>query len=257
METGENNKKRKKELTAVIILASLILVVAAIFVTQYAIDTAREERGIKNMSDALDKKLSDTSDKAKEVRSEINKELVGTYETKGDPSSDDLSVAIGALTLSPDGNVSMQSYDGTLKKGWWASSKKGETEFVAIGFEGNSAVDMYQVYKSYLIDMKSVYQGKLGKGPRFDTVFALKSDKGQMTIELFGDGKAKGEFIDTNEESENNGLKYLMNGTYSVNSDFIDITLNSATTHFIMFDYGVEGTDSDSGIASVFYEKIQ
>ena len=76
-----------------------------------------------------------------------------------------------------------------------------------------------------------------------------------MTIELSKGGKASAEFIDTNEESENNGLKYMFSGRYTVDGDFIDITLNSAQTRFVMFDYGVSGTDADSGIASIFYQK--
>ena len=257
MENSENKKKLKKELMWVIAVASLILIVALIFVTQYAIEKGQEERGIQRMSQELEKKFSQNEETAKDLRSKLNKDLVGTYQSKGDIPTDDISNAVVALTLSPDGSVKMQAYDGSTKTGWWASSQKGGIEFVAVGYEGKDGFNMYQVYNSYLIDVQSAYHGHIENAPYFDTELSLKSEKAQMTITLTKDGKAKGEFLDTNEESENNGLTFLMTGSYSANNGFLDITLNSASTHFITFDYGIDGTDSDSGIASVFYEKIK
>lgn len=255
MAGEENKKKLRGEIIAVIAVAAVIVVVAAIFISQYVIKSSQQEKMAGEISNQIDQQLKSNSQQAGEIRKQLNAELVGNYVSKGDADSDDAQTVIVSMQLLPDGTAAAKNLNGDSVSGWWTSYQKESTEFVAVGFSGNEAISMYQVYNSYLIDMKSVYYGHVEKSPSFDSTLVSSSDKGEMTIDLSPDGKASAEFIDTNEESENNGLKYMFSGRYSVDGDFISITLNSAETRFVMFDYGIEGTDADSGIASIYYEK--
>ena len=255
MHSEESKKKLRGEVIAVIAVAVIILVVAAIFVSQYIIKSSQEEKLASEINKQISQQLDENSKQAGEIRSKLNPELVGTYFSAGDAGSDDPAMAIVSLQLIPDGSVAAKNINGDTLGGWWSSYNNETTEFVAVGLSGASAISMYQVYGSYLIDMRSVYYGHIEKASSFDTTLISSSEKGEMTIELSKEGKASAEFIDTNEESENNGLKYMFSGKYTVDGDFIDITLNSAQTRFVMFDYGVSGTDADSGIASIYYQK--
>ena len=76
-----------------------------------------------------------------------------------------------------------------------------------------------------------------------------------MTLNLTTDKKAKGEFIDKNEESDNYGIKFAYSGSYEADGEFVTIELNGAVTKFVMFDYNINDSDKDSGIASVYYSK--
>ena len=106
------------------------------------------------------------------------------------------------------------------------------------------------------MDVKSLYYGKIEKSSSFDTTLICESPTGKLTLDLDKNGNARGNFIDTNEKSENNGVTFALKGSYSIDGEFIDITLNGAHTRFLMFDYGVEDTDNDSGMASIYFEKI-
>ena len=124
-----------------------------------------------------------------------------------------------------------------------------------MGFDGATSIEIYQVYDSYLIDTASAYFGHVQRSAAFESVFTMENEKGKMVIEIKEDGRASGEFVDTNEESENYGLKYMFGGTYKVDGEFMNISLNGATTKFVMFDYNLTEGDTDSGIASIFYRK--
>ena len=149
-----------------------------------------------------------------------------------------------------------RTFGGETLSGWWTSSQKSGVDFVAVGFSGKSDIAMYQKSGMYLMDVKSLYYGEVKKAPAFETTLICESALGKMTLELEGDGDAYGEFLDTNEESENNGVKFALKGTYTVDGNFISVILNGAETRFLMFDYGMEDADRDSGMASVYFEKI-
>ncbi|MBR2404412.1 MAG: hypothetical protein IKA95_02020 [Clostridia bacterium] len=255
MHSDESKKKLRGEIIAVIAVAVIIVVVASIFVAQYIIKSSREQKLANEISKQISEQLDENSKQASEIRSKINPEIAGTYISAGDANSDDPASVIISLQLIPDGSVAAKNMNGDTLSGWWSSYANESTEFVAVGFSNASDISMYQVYNSYLIDMRSVYYGHVENSSAFDTTLVSSSDKGEMTIELSGDGKATADFIDTNEDSENYGLKYIFSGRYTVDGDFMDITLNSAHTRFVMFDYGISGTDADSGIASIYYQK--
>lgn len=255
MAGEESKKKLRGEIIAVIAVAVIIIAVAAVFITQYIIKSVQQEKVADTISEQIGQQLKDNSEQAGEIREQLNLELAGNYISKGDANSDDAALALVSVSLAPDGTVAAKNLNGETVAGWWTSYRNETGEFVAVGYSGASAISMYQVYNSYLIDMKSVYHGHVEKSSAFDTTLVSSSETGEMTIELKSNGKASAEFIDTNKDSENNGLKYMFSGSYSVDGDFISITLNSAKTRFVMFDYGIENTDADSGIASIYYEK--
>ena len=255
MSADENKLKSKKTIVAIIAFAALVIVVATAVIWQYVAQSIQQEKLGAEISQQMDEKLKENARQAGELRENINKTIVGTYQTKGDLNSQDPALAIAVMQLMPDGNVAAQNVKGESLRGWWTSQNKNGVDFVAIGFSGKEEPDMYQVYNSYLIDLRSVYFGKVEKAPQFDSTLVSASEKGTMTIELNSQGKASAEFIDTNEESENNGLKYMFSGRYAVDGDYISITLNSAETRFVMFDYNLDDSEADSGIASIFYEK--
>ena len=255
MQSNDNKKKIKKEILAVIVVSLVCLIVAATFVIQYAIRTYNEEKAIKQISDTLSDKLNNNSEKIEELRKKSNPNLSGTYYSKGELSEKDTASSIAVMKLLPDGKAQAYTFTNSQIDGWWTSSDTSGIELVAVGLSGRSEVSVYQVSGSYLIDTKSVYFGEIEKTPFFDTTLTCESSTGKVTLVLDKSGKAKGEFVDTDEKSANNGLTLDLRGSYTTNGDFIDITLNTVTTRFLTFDYNSKEFDKDSGMASIYFEK--
>ncbi len=256
MQTQENKKKLKKEIIAVIAVAALCVVIAAVFVIQYAVKTYNEEKAISEFSEKFGQKLQENSEKAEELKGSVNTELVGTYQSMGEFSGSDQTQAVGAMQLLPDGKAVARTFGNADFNGWWTSSQKDGVDFVAIGLDGKSDVLLYQRSGSYLMDVKSIYYGEVKNSSTFDTTFISESSTGKMTMELKSDGSVSAEFIDTNENSQNNGVKFALRGKYSVDGKFIDIVLNGVQTRFLTFDYGMDNANRDSGLASIYFEKI-
>ncbi len=255
MQSQDNKKKLKKEIIAVIVVSAICLIVAATFIIQYAVRTYNEEKAAWQLSESLSDKLKDNAQKAEELKKTINPNLVGTYYSKGELSEKDEALSIAVMQLLPDGKVNARTFSEANLNGWWTSSDTNGIVLLAVGFQDNSAVSIYQVSGSYIMDTKSVYFGEIEKTSFFDTTLVCESPTGKMTIELDKSGKAKGEFIDTNEKSETNGATLAFKGSYTTDGDFIDITLNGASTRFLTFDYNSKAFDKDSGMASVYFEK--
>ena len=252
----ERNKRLRNQIIMVASFALVIILVAALFIGQHIKQSKEEEKLSQMINEEMSKQLDENSQKAEELRKKINKDLVGNYLTMGDVVTGEGKNSYMSISLMGDGTATaVKAADGTSVDGWWVSSKKGDVELVSMGFDGGTSIEMYQVYNSYLIDTASVYFGHVQNLPAFQSVFTMENEKGKMVIEINDDGKASGEFIDTNEDSENYGLKYMFGGNYTVDGEFMNITLNSATTKFIMFDYNLTEGDTDSGIASIFYRK--
>lgn len=257
MTGEENNKKLKNDIIKVVCIAAVIIVVAAVFVFDYVKTSKNEEEIYKQVSEQMDKKLEENQKKAGEIDEKRNLELVGNYVSGGDPNSTEAESTFISFTLSPDGTAAVATLDGATLSGWWVSDNQNGVELVAMGVEGTKDPVLYQVYDKHLIDIKSLYHGHVYKEPAFDTTFVSAHENGTMTINLTSDKKAKAEFIDTNEKSENYGLKYAYGGSYSSDGEYLNITLNMAETRFVMFDYNLNDGDKDSGIASIFYTKTK
>jgi len=252
----EHNKRLRNQIIMVASFALVIILVAALFIGQHIKQSNEEEKLSQMINDEMSKQLEENSQKADELRKNINQDLVGNYLTMGDVVTGEGKNSYMSISLMGNGTATaVKAADGSSVDGWWVSAKKGEVELVSMGFDGGSSVEMYQVYNSYLIDTSSVYFGHVEQSPAFQSVFTMENEKGKMVIDVKDNGKASAEFLDTNEESENYGLKYMYGGSYKVDGEFIDITLNSATTKFIMFDYNLTDGDTDSGIASLYYRK--
>ena len=257
MQTNENHKKLRKEIIAVIAVAALCLIIAAAFVVQYAVRTYNEEKAISEFSESFGAKLEGNHQKAEDIKGLLNPEIVGTYQSAGDVSEKDTSQAVAYMQLLPDAKVIANSFAGENLNGWWTSSPKDGVDFLAVGIDGKQEVILYQKSGTYLMDVKSLYYGEIEKSPAFDTTLINESAIGKMTLELDSKGVARGNFLDNNENSENYGVNFALKGTYNVDGDFINITLNGAMTRFLMFDYGMKDADRDSGMASVYFEKIK
>ncbi len=255
MQSQDNQKKYKKEIIAVIAVAAVCIIVALTFVIQYAVRTYKEEKMIEQLSKSMSDKLNDNAKKSDELKSSVNSSLVGTYYSKGDLSDKDENNSIAVMQLLPDGKVKAKTFSDVEHDGWWTSSQKSGIELLAVGLSEKSAVSIYQVSGSYIMDTKSVYFGEIEKAPFFNTTLINESPLGKLTLELDETGRAEGEFIDTNEKSENYGLTYALRGSYTKDGDFIDIVLNSAKTRFLTFDYNSDEIDKDSGMASIYFEK--
>ena len=252
----EQNKKLRNQIIMVVAFALVVILVAALFIGQHIKQSNEEEKLSQMINEEMDKQLNENSQKADELRENINQDLVGSYLTMGDILSEGEKNTYLSVTLMGDGTASaVKATDNSTIDGWWVSSKKGDVELVSMGFDGGKSIEMYQVYNSYLIDISSAYFGHIEKKSAVNAVFTMENEKGKMVIEITDKGKASAEFVDTNEESENYGLKYIFSGSYNVDSEVMSITLNSATTNFIMFDYNLTDKDTDSGIASIFYRK--
>ncbi len=255
MQSHDNKKKIKKEILAVIIVSLVCLIIAATFVIQYAIRTYNEEKAIEQISDTITGKLNDNANKAEELKKFSNPSLAGTYYSKGELSEKDEASSIAVMKLLSDGKVEAYTFTQAQLEGWWTSSDTSGIELVAVGLSGRSEVSVYQMSGSYLMDTKSVYFGEIEKAPFFDTTLVCESSTGKLKIVLDKAGKAKGEFIDTNEKSPNNGMTLDLRGSYTTDGDFIDITLNTVTTRFLTFDYNSKNLNKDSGMASIYFEK--
>ncbi len=257
MSGDESKKKLRREIIIVVVIALVIVAVSAVFISDYIIKSKREEKISAQVNEEMNKKLEENRIKASEIGDNRNLDLVGRYVSGGDPNSTTEEGTYVTIQLSSDGTASAQTLAGTTVAGWWASDKKGSAELVAIGFEKASEPKVYQIFNNHLIDMNSLYFGHVYNKEAFDTTLVSAHETGTMTINLTSNKKAKAEFEDTNKESENYGLKYAYSGSYRVDGEFIDIELNGAQTRFVMFDYKINDSDTDSGIASIFYTKVE
>lgn len=259
-QQGSGKLRKKKEMTIVIIAALIIVVIASVFVIDYFKKTREEEKVIKEINDSFTEHLDDVRKESESLRETMSHSIPGTYALMGEVNLSDPSRAYSMMQLLPDGTVSAKAFDGSMVSGWWESTvsdseKSMGIELVAVLFPVDEEPTLYAVWNDSIFEWSSVYFGYVEASQNFESTFISAYDTGKMTIDIFADGKAKAEFIDTNDESENKGLKYAYGGQYVSDGAHIEITLNGATTNFLMFDYGIEGSETDSGIAPVFYKK--
>ena len=259
-QTNGGKIRKKKEIAIVVIAALVIVIIASFFVVDYFRKTLEEEKVIKEINDSLSQQIDEVREKSVKLRETMSHNIPGNYILKGETDLTDPSRAYSAMQLLPDGTVSAKAFDGSLSSGWWESmvsdsAKSKGIELVAVLFPIDTEPTLYAVWNNTLFQWQSVYFGHVEDAKSFESTFVSAYDTGKMTINISPNGKANGDFIDTNEESENKGLKYVFSGEYTIDDGCIDITLNNATTKFLMFDYGIEGSQTDSGIAPVFYEK--
>ena len=259
-QTDKNITRKKKEIIIVLIAAIVVIAIASVFVIDYFVKTRIEETRNAQLGEHFSQYVDEVKDKSEKLRETISHDIPGNYILKGEVDTSDPSKAYSAIQILPDGTVSGQTIAGEKVSGWWKSQKSESAkskgvELVAVLFPIDEEPTLYAVWNNALIDWKTVYFGKVLNSDRFDSTFVSAFDTGTMTINIKADGKAEAEFVDTNEKSENKGLKYVYGGNDEVENGYMDITLNSAMSRFLMFDYNIENSETDSGIAPVFYEK--
>lgn len=242
MSENKKNTKTRIDIIIVVIVAVIIVAVSAIVLINNYLDKSEEEKLSSRYADIIDKKIKSDSEKADDIRKSADMSYVGIYINAS--SSGDMA----SIELCDDMTVKAS---GQSQNGWWSSLKKGEVAYISIGFPDNDQPTIYQVYGSYLIDTRSLYVGKIDKD--FSSDSDLISVDGKMTLKLKKDGKAEGIYNENSKSSES--LPIVYSGLYSVNGDRLSVTLSGDTSEFLVYDYGMENTDKDSGIASIFYEK--
>lgn len=256
----KNITRKKKEILIVVIAALVVVIIASVFVIDYFRKSRLEEKQNEEINKHFSEYVDGVKEKSGKLRETISHDIPGNYMLKGEVDTNDPSRAYTAMQILPDGTVSAKALDGTNLSGWWKSQKsKSEKsegiELVAVLFPNDEEPTLYAVWNNALIDWETVYFGNVFNTDRFDSTFVSAYDTGTMTINIKSNGKADAEFVDTNDESENKGLKYVYSGNYDVEDGYMDITLNTAESRFLMFDYDIENSRTDSGIAPVFYEK--
>lgn len=238
-----NDKKKPglhTDITIVVIIAVIIVAVSAVVLIKNYSDKSEKEKINKEFSEAVDKKLRSDAEKADEIRGGVDKSFAGMY--MNNSSDGDMS----SIELCDDMTVKAS---GQSQNGWWSSLKKGGVDYISIGFPEDTNPVIYQIYNDYLIDTRSVYSGKIGTDEHFNSV--LTSSDGKMVLTLKDDGKADGVYTDDGE----NTIPIAYSGSYNVHDDKISITLGGDTSEFLMYDYHISDTGTDSGIAAVYYEK--
>ncbi len=259
-QTNKNITRKKKEILIVLISALVVVTIASVFIVDYFRKTRNEEKVIQEINKSFSEYVDDVKDESEKLRETISHDIPGNYMLKGEVDTADPTKAYSAMQLLPDGTMTARVIDGSTVSGWWKSQKSANeksegVELVAVLFPDDEEPTLYAVWNNALIEWKTVYFGNVVAAEKFDSTFVSAFDTGTMTINIKSDGKANAEFIDTNSASENKGLKYAFSGDYEVLDGYMDITLNSATSRFLMFDYDIENSETDSGIAPVFYEK--
>lgn len=260
----QNLKKKKMQLaiTAIIVGAIVILGVVFVYLLPYLERTVEKEKGEKQLEQMLDSAAASQAEAADKLRGEVNTELIGIYNLGGTLNYNN---AVGAFTRIElkdklDATVVTAS-DGIGKKAWWSYTEKDGVEYVSIAVDGMKdendeyIIKHYWVYGSYLVDPLSVLNGEFTDESALDTTFFMDGGISSMELKLLPDGSASGEFADKNPESENNGVVYSMNGSYNVNGDFIDVTLNTDTQRYLKYRLNPQSEGPVSGIAATFFEK--
>ncbi|MBQ4631723.1 MAG: hypothetical protein IJB70_12160 [Clostridia bacterium] len=286
----EKQKKLKLMIIAIVAGAALILGIALLYVVPYIREMQNKEeleKLAKEQGEQFAKSQAESADQtrakiyqdlenlqkdqsaediaesskasADETREEMSKNtpgIYGTYIAGGDIDYSSDAWSFKSIELKDDFTATVvTAYDGIGKKAWWTCEKYEGVYIVKLAVEGKEDVELYQVYNSHLVNMNSIYIGTFEDTERFDSEFVIGDSKGKMTISLSSDGSAEGEFVDTNPESENNGTTFAMSGDYFVDGEFIDITLNTATTRFLKLRFDTESQGEVSGIASMFFTK--
>ena len=241
-DSSENSGgKVKSQILAIAAVALVIIIVAGVVI----VDKIRETNTKQDQANAISQNISDTLDKnqkeASDIKKNLNKSLVGTYKSSG--YSNDTTIE-----LNEDGTITVVS-SGT--KGWWSSSNKDGVDIVAIIFEKNQQPDIYQVYNSKLLDTKSIYHGDVSIGQTFDGTLTM----GNLKLTLSKSGKVNGRY---DEKVVQDGVEIpyaeAYGGSYTVDGEYMDLTLNGDKAKFLIFDY--EDEKIPDGIASLYYEKI-
>lgn len=256
----KSKSRKKKEIIIVISAVLVVIVIATVYILGHFQKSKEEEKNKQLMDEYMTQYTEKQVEESDRIRQTMNTDIPGTYILGGEADMRDPSKAYSFMQIFPDGTVSAEAMDGTIVSGWWQSDKSEDEKFaniipVVIGFPDDDEPKMYALFNDSLMEWNSVYFGTVSAAEKFDSEFVSASDTGTMTINIKSDGKANAQFIDTNEKSENKGLKYAFSGNYETDGKYITITLNNATTKFLMFDYNIEGSETDSGIAPLFYDR--
>ena len=260
----QGKKKSMRTIIAIVVGALVILSVVFAYLYQEFVDQAEKEKETEKVEKEVQDMLEDNQQGAPLLIEKVKEyNVTGTYASQGDISYDQDSWYFSTIDLSisqTDGREQLTAravtaYDGTAKNGWWVCKEYDGIPFIVLAVEGKESPVTYQVYNSYIFDTSSAYNGYVADDGYFDSVFVMSDDKASMQITLSSDGSASAEFVDTNPESENNGTTYAMSGKYTVNGDYLDITLNGSTSRFLKFKFQTSENAEVSGIASVFFLK--
>jgi len=263
MSCVKANKSKSRNRNEIIIFLSVVVVIiliATVYILGHFKQSREEEKQKQMMDEYMTQQLEKVQKESDHIRQTLNTDIPGTYVLGGEADMRDPSKAYSFMQLFPDGTVTAETMDGMSVSGWWQSDKSDDAKFdnitlLVIGFPTDSEPNMYVIFNDSLIAWNSVYYGEVRSSERFDSTFVSASANGTMTINIKSDGKAEAQFVDTNENSENKGLKYAFSGNYDTDGKYINITLNNATTKFLMFDYNLDGSETDSGIAPLFYDR--
>jgi len=216
-------------------------VVATIFIIDKISETDKKTKQAQIISENISSSLDANQKEAAKIKENLNKSLAGTYKSAGYSNS-------VTVELKEDGTFTAVT---TGEKGWWSTYNANGIEVVGLVFPNTDTPYIYQVYGNRLVDTSSIYKGEVVTGETFDSSLTL----GNMTVNLKKNGKAEGRFAQVIEQ-DGQTVPYdeAYGGRYTVDGEFIDLTLGGETTRFLLLDYNSE-TIPD-GMASLYYEKI-
>ncbi|MBQ4526491.1 MAG: hypothetical protein II998_00300 [Clostridia bacterium] len=250
-----NLKKQRLIIGSIIGVAVLVLTIVFIYLYTYYSQQILLEKDTEQMKKDVNEMYDKQAESAGDIKENQNNatDILGVYTSVADFNADINNWTYTTIELKEDGKATVVSAaDGIGKNAWWVMAENGGVRYINMLVEGKSEPNTYQLYDSYLLDLSSVYVGQIKRNvPTFDSTFTRNS----MEINIFSNGKAEGIFVDNNEESENKGLKYAMSGDYKIDGDFIEITLNQASSRFMMYSFESPDHGEVTGIASLVFAK--
>lgn len=239
--SGENNSRAAKQIFAILCVALIIIVISAVFIIDKINEDNKKNEQTQMIYDNISSSLDSNQQEAAKIKENLNTDLIGTYKSFGYDNEVTIELKEGGVF----------TVISTGEKGWWSTSNKNGLDIIGLVFQNSSDPYIYQVYGSRLIDTTAVYTGDVEIGKPFDSVMTL----GDMRITLKENGKAEGRFRQVIEQ-DGMSLPYdeAYGGSYTVDGEFIDLTLNGEASRFILMDY--EDENIPDGMASLYYEKL-
>lgn len=265
--TGEKGRNIRNDIYIIVALALVVVVIASLAIYKLRTDEHKQQEETKQVQQAMNQQMNDKASSADDIRNGNTQDSDAKNEFNS-LSSDDASVfegtylvqnesnGINAIQLMPDCEAVVSLIDSNeTESGNWLCKEKDGVVLIFLAVYNETEPYQFMVWNNYLIDVKSIYSGEIPDGERFNTTISQSDSLGKMVIKLTDDGKAEADYLNTDPESDENGLTVMYKGTYEVDGDIVEIELAGDASRFLKFDHKSEVFVNDSGLAAVYFKK--